>query len=111
MQFKKSNGNIFGVTLNAKEQKALDKELQRQSEEYTRKLEREFESVFLWEQHVQLGHGKVKLKRFYKGFKAAIDALIARYEFDDADKIWLCTQQLKDIGADIEEWEKEEENE
>jgi len=108
MLFKKNGGNIFGVILTAKEQKALDKEIQRQSKEYTHKLQREFDAIFLWEQHKQLGHGKKRLYRFYKGFKVAIDALVARYELDDTDQIWLCTKQLKDIGVDLEKWEGEE---
>lgn len=30
-----------------------------------------------------------------------------RYEMEDQDDIWLCTQMLKRIGVDIEAWHKE----
>ena len=33
--------------------------------------------------------------------------LVSRYEMEDQDDIWLCTQMLKRIGVDIEAWHKE----
>lgn len=35
--------------------------------------------------------------------------LVSRYEMEDQDDIWLCTQMLKRIGVDIEAWHKESE--
>ena len=36
-----------------------------------------------------------------------IEALIRRYEMEQGDDVWLCTYKLKEIGCDLEKWEKE----
>jgi len=33
--------------------------------------------------------------------------LIRRYEMEQGDDVWLCTYKLKEIGCDLEKWEKE----
>lgn len=40
-------------------------------------------------------------------FHDRIKELVSRYEMEDQDDIWLCTQMLKRIGVDIEAWHKE----
>lgn len=40
-------------------------------------------------------------------FSRGIEALIRRYEMEQGDDIWLCTYKLKEIGCDLEKWEKE----
>ena len=39
-----------------------------------------------------------------------IKELVSRYEMEDQDDIWLCTQMLKRIGVDVEAWHKESEH-
>ena len=48
-----------------------------------------------------------RLKKFYDNFSRGIEALIRRYEMEQGDDVWLCTYKLKEIGCDLEKWEKE----
>lgn len=43
----------------------------------------------------------------YDNFSRGIEALIRRYEMEQGDDVWLCTYKLKEIGCDLEKWEKE----
>ena len=43
-------------------------------------------------------------------FHDRIKELVNRYEMEDQDDIWLCTQMLKRIGVDVEAWHKESEH-
>lgn len=61
----------------------------------------------LWELREQLGFGNKRLKKFYDNFSRGIEALIRRYEMEQGDDVWLCTYKLKEIGCDLEKWEKE----
>lgn len=54
-----------------------------------------------------LGFGNKRLKKFYDNFSRGIEALIRRYEMEQGDDVWLCTYKLKEIGCDLEKWEKE----
>lgn len=51
--------------------------------------------------------GNKRLKKFYDNFSRGIEALICRYEMEQGDDVWLCTYKLKEIGCDLEKWEKE----
>lgn len=77
MRIKKSGGKIFGADLTAAERKAMDKEIQRQLAVYTEK------------------------------HRLELDALLERYEMGEDDRLWLCTYMLKQIGVDIEKWDRE----
>lgn len=108
MIFKKSSNKIFGVILNNSEEKALQTEIRRQLAEYARLHHMEVDALMLWELHEQLGFSVKRLKRFYENFSPKLSELAARYEMDtDEDGDWLCTQKLKEIGIDLEEWSKE----
>ena len=107
MKMKKSGNKIYGAQFSASERKAMDMEIKRQLAEYDAKHKLELQALILWQLHEQLGFGVKRLKQFYDGFDTAIDALIGRYELEDSDGAWLCTLKLKDIGADIEKWDKE----
>lgn len=37
----------------------------------------------------------------------AISAEAIGYEMEQGDDVWLCTYKLKEIGCDLEKWEKE----
>ena len=107
MRMKKIGGRVYGAELSAAEQKAMDMEIQRQLAEFDRKNVRELDALVLWELHEQFGFGKKRLKQFYKNFSRGIEALIRRYEMEQGDDVWLCTYKLKEIGCDLEAWEKE----
>lgn len=99
MKVKKAGKRVFGAVMSAAEKKAMDMEIQRQL--------REIDALVLWELREQLGFGNKRLKKFYDNFSRGIEALIRRYEMEQGDDVWLCTYKLKEIGCDLEKWEKE----
>lgn len=107
MKIKKSGGMIFGAELSAAERKALNMEVQRQLADYNRKNQLELQALILWQLHEQLGFGEKRLRRFYDIFDRELDALIERYQLEASDKAWICTEQLKEIGIDLEKWNNE----
>ena len=106
MIIKKSNGRVYGANLTAAEKKAMDLEIQRQFAEYLSKSENEISAIILWELHEQFGFGPKRLKYFYIHFGKSVKELIARYELENSDDIWLCTRKLKEMGVDLDEWKK-----
>ena len=108
MRVKKAGGRVFGGVMSAAERKAMDLEIQRQLAEYDRKHLAEIDAMILWVLHDQFGFGPKRLRRFYDNFHACTNELIARYAMDTGDDIWLCTQMLKRIGVDVEEWHRGE---
>lgn len=105
--FKRAGSKIFGCEFNAKENKALMEECLRQEAEYTRKYATEIEAMVLRQLRERYGFGYKRLKEFFDTFDDDLEALAQRYEMGDADKAWLCTQQLKEEGFDIEAWHRE----
>lgn len=108
MQVKKAGGKVFGANLTAAEKKALDMEMKRYFAEYDRKNIQEVDAVVLWVLHEQFGFGPERLKRFFDNFNSSIKDLLARYEMDNSEDVWMCTYKLKEIGVDIEKWYKED---
>jgi hypothetical protein len=106
MIIKKSNGRVYGANLTAAEKKAMDLEIQRQFADYLSKSENEISAIILWELHEQFRFGQKRLKDFYIHFGKSVKELIARYELENSDDIWLCTRKLKEIGVDLDEWRK-----
>ena len=107
MKVKQAGEGVFGAVMSAAEKKAMDMEIQRQLAEYDRKHIREIDALVLWELREQLGFGNKRLKKFYDNFSRGIEALIRRYEMEQGDDVWLCTYKLKEIGCDLEKWEKD----
>ena len=107
MRIKKSGGMIFGAELSAAERKALDMEIKRQIAEYDKKNKLELQALILWQLHAQLGFGEKRLRKFYDIFDNEMDALIERYQLEECDKAWICTEKLKEMGVDIESWDAE----
>lgn len=103
MQIKKAGGKIFGASLTAAEQKAMNMEIQRQLVEYDRKNELELDAIILWELHTQLGLGPKRLKKFFDGFSDALNALVNRYEMDISDDVWLCTHSHDGIICKVKQ--------
>jgi hypothetical protein len=97
--FKKAGGRIFGVQFNAKEQRAIDKELLRQCAEYDRKNANEVDAIVLWLLHEKFGFGPKRLRAFYDYFKSDLSELLERYELGDEVRERL-EQMLKDTEHD-----------
>lgn len=107
MIFKKVGSKIFGVELNAKEQEALGREIQRQVAESTRKNEVETDSSILWMLHVHFGFGPKRLRRAWELFYEQARALEKHYEMPDGDGGWICQRELRNYGCDVEAWYRE----
>ena len=106
-----ARGKVYGADFTAAERKAMNLEIQRQLAEYSRKHANEIDAIILWQLHAQYGFGEKRLRRFYDRFKAEYFDLIKRYEMDEDDNIWLNTYKLKEIGVDIESWNRDGETE
>lgn len=107
MRIKKAGGKVYGAELTAAERKAMNIEIQRQLAEYTEKHRLEMDAMVLWCLHAQLGWGPKRLRQFYDRFGDELSSLVKRYELDETDDIWLCTEMLKRLGVDIAEWDRE----
>ena len=107
MYLKKAGGKVYGAVLTAAEKKAMDMEIQRELAEYDRKHLAEIDATILWVLHEQFGFGTKRLREYYDAYHDRIGELIERYEMDNGDDIWLCTEKLKTVGGDIEAWHKE----
>lgn len=108
MIVKKAGGKVIGAQLSSAEKKAMNLEIQRQLGDYTKKHAVEIDAMFLWYLHEEFGFGLKRLKQVFTGFHPRIVELCDRYEMhEEGDDIWLCTQKLKELGADLEEWLKE----
>lgn len=107
MQVKRSGGKIYGANLTSAEKKAMNIEIEKQLAEFTRKHQIEIDAIILWELHQQFGFGPERLRRFYENFAPVIQRLVAYYEMEDEDDVWLCTKLLKDYGIDIDKWFEE----
>jgi hypothetical protein len=91
------------------ERKAMQKEIDRQIVEIDNQYKRDLVNLVLWSLHVcpDTKWGKVKLKRYYQLFDKIHQDMIDHYELRDDDAPWLAGHMLKEIGVDIDEWEKE----
>lgn len=86
------------------EQKALDREINRQISQNIEGLKVNLLALILWQLHEQLGFGKKRLLRFHDKFIPALNELQEYYDMysgDDTD--WLCKRKLKEIGVDVDE--------
>lgn len=107
MRVKKAGGRILGGAMSAAEKKAMDLEIQRQLAEYDRNHLIEIDAMILWVLHERFGFGPKRLRQYYDNFRACTNELVERYQMDAGDDVWLCTQMLRRIGVDVEQWHKE----
>lgn len=107
MRVKKAGGQVYGAELTANERKALDMEARRALAEHTRKHELEIEALVVRQVRKKTGWGGVRLRRFFDDFDTDLGKLCDHYEMDDIDTPWLCIQELKKEGFDIEQWHRE----
>lgn len=108
MIIKKSGGRIIGAQLTAAERKAMNLEIQKQLGDHVRSHVREIDALFLWFLHQKYGFAYKRLKEAYTDFAPMLESLCARYEMSqEGDDVFLCTKMLKEIGVDLDEWDKE----
>lgn len=104
MHFKKSGKCIFGVELNAAEQKMIDQEIEKRLADYTRRHNIEFAAMVLYILRKEFQFGEARLRRFYERFDPDLEELINHYELDEEDVAWIATRHLKQDGIDVEAW-------
>lgn len=92
MQVKKAGGKVYGAVLTAAEKKLWI-----------------WRSSGSWQSTTE-NISPRRLRTYYDAFHDRIKELVSRYEMEDQDDIWLCTQMLKRIGVDVEAWHKESEH-
>jgi hypothetical protein len=91
----------------AKERKAMNEEINRQLIEADRKYTNDFDAMVLYTLHTHLGFGKKRLRKFWEAFKTEHDKLIEYYQMP-SEGAWLADYKLKEIGVDVAEWNKED---
>jgi hypothetical protein len=106
MIFKKFRSQIFGVELSAKEQQAVDAEINRQLLERHRKFSDDVDYTIIKILHDHFGFGPSRLRRFYEYFIEENEALIEHYEMPDAG-IYLARKEMNALGVNIEKWNSE----
>lgn len=98
--------HISGGGLTKAQRKAMDAEINRQIVEADKKYSTEVDAVVLYTLHTELGFGKARLRKFWEALYRNHQDMVERYEMEDAFP-WWCTEQLKKLGVDVEEWNKE----
>ena len=106
MIFKKFHGQIFGVELTPKEQKAMDEEINRQTIERHRQFTDDFDYMVMWILRKCFGFGPTRLKRFHEAFIVDNEALIEHYEMPDAG-VYIARKEMDAIGCNIKQWNEE----
>lgn len=111
MIVKKVGGSIIGAHLTNAEKKALEIEVRKMVAAELEKAWTEVDAIILWQLHInkRTRFGKSRLRGFYDDFVPELEALIERYQMDDSDDTWLCTRKLKEMGIDLDEWRKQNE--
>ena len=108
MRVKQYKGKVYGAELTAKEQKAMDIEINRQILEADKKYTNDIDAMVLYALHKHLGFGPKRLRRFWEAFQAEHKKLREYYEMPD-DNAWLAQLMLKEIGVDVAAWNAEQE--
>ena len=106
MIFKKFNGQIFGVELSKKEQRAMDEEINRQTIEAYNRFVDDFDYMILRILRNHFGFGHKRLKRFHDAFIIDNDTLVKHYEMPDAG-VYIARKEMNELGINIEQWNSE----
>lgn len=91
------------------QRKAMQAEINRQIIEADRKYTTDYDAMVLYTLHIQCGFGKKRLRRFYEAFIKQHEEFIKYYQMP-GEYDWFCKYKLKEIGVDVDEWEKETED-
>ena len=106
MNFKKFRGQIFDVELTAKEQKAVDAEINRQLIEAHLRFEDDFDYMILWVLHNHFDFNLQQLRTAYDLFREDNKKLIEHYEMPDAG-VYIARKEMNAIGCNVEKWNQE----
>ena len=106
MNVKTINGKVYGANLTSKEKEAIEIEVRKYLAEQAKQYEDDFDACVLYQIHAQYGKGAKALRSFYDGWKLIHRQLLDHYELDKPDAPWLFRQKLKEIGVDVEEWNR-----
>lgn len=110
MRVKKFNGKPYGVEFTAAERKAMNAEINRQIAEKDEQYKEDLDAMVLYVLMAHYGWRKKRLRRFWNAFIAEHKALMEWYQLDEpGDNEWLAHHKLKEIGVDIHQWYKEDE--
>ncbi len=110
MIIKKLNGKPYGVEFSSAERKAMNLEINRQLMEKDEKYKEDIDAMILYALMVHKGWKKKRLRDFWKAFSRIHKELREYYLMDEpGDNEWLAHRKLKQIGVDIHEWYKEDE--
>ncbi len=110
MRVKKFNGKPYGVEFTAAERKAMDMEINRQIALKDEKYQEDIDAMILYVLMVHYGWKKKRLRKFWKAFIAEHKALREYYQMDKpGENEWLAHRMLKEIGVDVHQWYKEDE--
>jgi transposase len=89
------------------EKKALDIEIRKSFIENEMQYRTDEDAAILYLLHEEYGFGKKRLRKFWDRFNKLHDELIRHYLVEDYETPWICKEKLKNIGIDIDEWERE----
>lgn len=88
------------LTVNQK--RAMDIEIRRQIAVNLDAMQADLVAIVLWQLHKQLGFGKKRLLRFYKGFAPSLKELAEYYDLPERDQSFICKYHLNAIGVDVD---------
>ena len=97
----------------AAQNKAMMDEIRRQTIIADRDHYLDIVAMVLWALHIHkpTRYGRKRLKAFYKDFSKIHQELLDYYELYDHETSWIAHYKLKEIGVDVHQWYKEEQNE
>lgn len=110
MRIKKFNGKPYGVELTAAERKAMNLEINRQILEKDEQYKENIDAMILYVLMTHYGWRKKRLRKFWRAFLEEHKKLTEFYQMDEpGDNEWLAHRKLREIGVDIHQWYKEDE--
>lgn len=94
--------------LTNKQLRVAQKEIQNQIKAADIEYSRNFAACVLWAMHEAFGFGEKRLKKMWDAYAEMHDKLKEYYELDDGDDVsFVCKENLKKIGVDVDAWDME----
>ena len=87
----------------AAQRKALQQECVNEFDKLLENLNRDVVIQLLHYFRFKRGYGAKRLKKLTDDLKQALDGIHARYELSESDTAWICEQQLKNSGINVDE--------
>ena len=85
---------------------AIKAEAVKQVYEARERLFHDMDAVIMWTLHEEFGFGEKRLKRFFNAFVKTYRQLQDFYELGN-ETSFVCKEKLKQIGVDVDAWNKE----